>query len=131
MAMKYIGPERRKFPRLGIPQLVLYRLETNDPFVMFKTISRNISGQGLMFETDKPLFMGSRLPLEIYQPSVKYKDLIFLVACLAKVIWINRKEGANGLAGDNKYQIGVEFVKMEEEDKDRIIEHVERIVKGR
>ena len=130
MVRKYVGPERMKFPRLGIPLFVLYRLETNDPFVMFKAFSRNINGQGLMFETGKPLSIGSRMLLEIYQPSVKYKDLIFLVACLAKVIWINRKEDVNEMVGDNKYQIGLEFVKMEKEDKDRIIEYVERIVKG-
>ena len=128
--MKYIESERRKFPRLGIPLFILYRLETNDPFAMFKAISRNIGGQGLMFETEKPLPVGNTLLLEIYQPAVKYKDLIFLVACQAKVIWINRKENANAMAGDNKYQIGVEFVKMEKEDKNKIIEYVERIVKG-
>ncbi len=130
MMMKYIGPERREFSRLGIPLLVLYRLETNDPFVMFKTISQNISGQGLMFETEKSLSIGSRLLLEIYQPSVKCKDLIFLVTCLAKVIRTNRKKDVNAMAGDNKYQIGVEFVKMEKEDKNKIIAYVERIVKG-
>ena len=130
MVMKYARPERRKFPRLGIPLLILYRLETNDPFAIFKAISRNMGGQGLMFETEKPLPIGSRLCLDIYQPSVKYKDLIFLLSAQAKVIWVKKKEDASRMIGTNKYQIGIEFVKIEKENKDRIIEYVKRIEKG-
>lgn len=128
--MKYARPERRKFPRLRIPLLILYRLETDDPFAMFKAISRNMGGQGLMFEIEKPLPIGSRLCLDIYQPSVKYKDLIFLLSAQAKVIWVKKKEDASRMIGANKYQIGMEFVKIEKEDKDRIIEYVKRIEKG-
>lgn len=128
--MKYASPERRKFPRLEIPLLVLYRLETNDPFVIFKTISRNMAGQGLMFETEETLPIGTRLYLEIYQPSVKYKDLLFILSALAKVIWVNKKEGVNKEeAGIDKYQIGIEFTDIGKEDRDRIIEYAERIKK--
>lgn len=128
--MKYTGSERRRFPRLEIPLLVLYRPETDDPFVMFKAICRNISGQGLMFEREKPLPIGSRLCLEIYQPSIRYKDLIFLVACQAKVIWVGEKKGLAMKTGTNKYQIGIEFTKIEEKDRDRIIGYIEKTRKG-
>lgn len=124
MYKKYIGPERRKFPRLKIPLFIFYRLETGDSFAMLKAISRNIGGQGLMFEIEKSIPVGSMLYLEIYQPSVKYKDLIFLVSVRARVIWVNKE------AEDKRYQIGVEFVEIEKEDKNRIIEYVERINKG-
>lgn len=124
MVKKYIGIERRKFPRLEIPLFIFYRLETGDSFVMLKAISRNISGQGLMFEIEKPLPIGSMLYLEIYQPSVRYKDLIFLVYVRARAIWVDEE------VKDNKYQIGVEFVEVEKEDKAKIMEYVERIKKG-
>ncbi len=130
MEKKYTGPERRRFPRLEIPLLIFYQLETEDIFVQHKAISRNMGGQGLMFETVKPIPVGSILELEIYQPSVRYKDLFFLVSTQAKVIWMNKKEDVSVKAGDNKYQIGVKFVEIEKEDKNRIIEYAERMKKG-
>lgn len=130
MGKKYAGSERRQFPRIKIPLFIFYRLETDKPFVMFRAISQNIGGQGLMFETEKHIPMGSKLYLEIYQPSIKYKDLIFLIATKTKAIWVNKKEDVSTEEGENKYQIGAEFVEIDKEDRDRVIEYVERMHKG-
>ncbi|MBI4684547.1 MAG: PilZ domain-containing protein [Nitrospirae bacterium] len=136
MDKKYLGTERRKFPRLKIFSPIFYRLKTGDSFRPLRAICQSIGGGGLMFETEKPLPIESRLYLEIYQPSAKYKDLIFSLSTQAKVIWVSpvRKLGLALLKslsnGVNKYQIGVKFTEIEKEDKDRIIEYVERIKRG-
>lgn len=130
MDKKYTGPERRRFPRIKIPLFVFYKLETDEPYASFKAISQNIGGQGLMFETEKPIPLGSKLYLEMYQPSLKYKDLMFLIAAKTKVVWVDKKEDVNKEEGVNKYQIGVEFVEIEKEDRNRVIEYVERMHKG-
>lgn len=130
MDKKYTGPERRRFPRIKIPLFVFYKLETDEPYVSFKAISQNIGGQGLMFETEKSIPLGSKLYLEMYQPSLKYKDLMFLIAAKTKVVWVDKKEDVNKEEGVNKYQIGVEFVEIEKEDRNRVIEYVERMHKG-
>jgi len=121
--------EKRKFPRLKDNIFVFCR---SGPTFSdeFKAITCDMSGGGLMFETERDITPESKLELEIYQPSVKYKDLIFLLSAQAKVIWVKKKEDASRMIGTNKYQIGMEFVKIEKEDKDRIIEYVKRIEKG-
>ena len=130
MDKKYVGPERRRFLRIKIPLFIFYRLETDKPFVAFKAIAENIGGQGLMFETEKPIPLRSKLYLEIYQPSVRYKDLLFLIATKTKVIWVNKKKDVSTEDGENKYQIGVKFIKIDREDRNKVIEYVERMFKG-
>lgn len=131
MDKKYTGSERRQFPRIKIPLFIFYRLETDKPFAIFKAITQDIGGQGLMFETEKPVPIGSNLYLEIYQPSVRYKDLIFVLSALAKVIWLNKKEDISEKEkGVNEYQIGIEFIDIQEEGKGKIIEYIERAKKG-
>lgn len=130
MDKKHVGIEKRGFPRIEISLFIFYRLKNEDAFIMHKAISQNISGGGLMFEANKTVPAGSILHLEIYQPSVKYKDLFFLLSVQAKVIWANKKEGIGKSEGTDKYQIGVEFVEIEKEDRNKIIEYAERVKQG-
>lgn len=123
MDKRCVGQERRRFQRLEVPLFILYRLETDDAMTMFKAIIRNIGGGGLMFEAEREVSKGDALYLEIYQPSIKYNDLIFLIYGRAKVIWVDRDAEAN------KYQIGAEFVTIEKDSRDKIVEYVERIEK--
>lgn len=77
-----------------------------------------------MFETERDIPAGSELELEIYQPSNSGKKIIFSVYAVAKIVWAKEIEKDSFKDGENKYQIGVEFSEIKEEDKQRIVNFV-------
>ena len=79
-----------------------------------------------MFEKENSFHAGTVLYLEIYLQSNPTEDTIYSTPNKAKVIWVNRKENASKELGSNKYQIGLEFIEMKTEDRERIIEYAER-----
>ena len=115
--------ERRKFPRLKDNIFILGVLKANHA-AEFKAFTRDISGGGLMFETDSNIPAGSELELEIYQPSNSGKRIIFSVHVIAKVAWTKGIEKDAFEEGENRYQVGVEFSEIKEEDRQRIVNFV-------
>lgn len=112
--------ERRKYPRLKDNIFISYRLKSK----IFKAISQDISGGGLMFEADRKIPLGADLELEIYQPANSFKTLIFVIPVLVKVTW--RKKIKYGFLemGENEYKVGVSFSRMSEDNRKRIIKYV-------
>ena len=78
-----------------------------------------------MFETEREVLSEDELKLEIYQPITSSKNVIFSIAVWTKVIWARKIEKDNLEEGENKYRVGIEFTKIEEEDKQRIANYVE------
>ena len=115
--------ERRKFQRLEDNIFILGALKANHA-AEFKAFTRDISGGGLMFETDSNIPAGSELELEIYQPSDSGKRIIFSVHIIAKVAWTRAIEKDAFEEGENRYQVGVEFSEIKEEDRQRIANFV-------
>ncbi|OGW30404.1 MAG: hypothetical protein A2X54_01120 [Nitrospirae bacterium GWF2_44_13] len=115
--------EKRKFPRLTDNIFILGALKANHADE-FKAFTRDISGGGLMFETDRDIPAGSELELEIYQPSNSGKRIIFSVHVIAKVAWTRAIEKDAFEEGENRYQVGVEFSEIKEEDRQRIVNFV-------
>ncbi len=115
--------ERRKFPRVEDNIFILGSLKANHA-AGFKAFTRDISGGGLMFETDRNIPAGSELELEIYQPSNSGKRIIFSVHVIAKVAWIKGIAKDAFEEGENRYQVGVEFSEIKEEDRQRIVNFV-------
>jgi len=126
MAIEYAGQERRKFERLENPFFIFYRLKGDHSFGASKAIGENISGGGLMFEMENSVHAGTVLYLEIYLQSNPTEDTIYSTPTKTKVVWVNRKENVSKELGSNKYQIGLEFKEIRTEDRERIIEYVER-----
>lgn len=129
MADEYAGPERRKYQRLESPLFIFSRLEGDNSFKLSKALSKNVSGGGLMFETEDAVHVGSILYLEVYLQSGPNEDMIYSIYAQAKVVWVNRKENVSMDLKSIKYQIGLEFIEIKTEDRERIIEYVERIRK--
>ena len=77
-----------------------------------------------MFDTDRDIPAGSELELEIYQPSDSGKNIIFSVHVIAKVTWTKDIEKDAFEEGENRYQVGVEFSEIKEEDRQRIVNFV-------
>jgi len=115
--------EKRKFPRLKENIFILYSspLSSSDEF---KAITCDISAGGIMFETERNIFKDSELKLEIYQPANRYKNIIFSISVLAKVIWMKEIERDNFEQGENIYRIGIEFLELKEEDRQRVAKFI-------
>ena len=130
MDIEYVGPERRKSQRIESRFFVLHRLEAGETFGISKAIGQNMNVAGLMFEMENDVLAGDILYLEIYIPSDVYGFTIFSIPVQAKVVWVNRKENESKEPGGNKYQIGVEFIEIENEDRSKIIDYVEKARRG-
>jgi len=117
------GKEKREFSRIKENIFILAAFK-KDQENQFKVFTRDISGGGLMFETDLDIPAGSELELEIYQPSDKDKEVFFSIHTVARVAWIKGIEKDSFEEGENRHQVGVEFSEIKEEDRQRIINFV-------
>jgi len=119
-----LGLEKRKFPRLKENMFILCSLPLSSSDE-FKAITCDIGGGGLMFETERNISRESKLELELYQPIICSKNIIFSIPVLAKVVWKKEIEKDNFEQGENRYRIGIEFLEIKEEDRKRITKYVE------
>lgn len=107
--------ERRKVPRLNI--LVTYVLIGEDQ-KREASITKNISADGLCIISDRELKNDSFVSLEIdlfdEQPALKIKG---------KIIWNN--EIGFGIESEKKdYEVGIEFIEIDDSSRRRISEYV-------
>ena len=120
---KLAHSERRRHVRLPIKEAisvcfkVVTRAEGEKAIVSHQVKTKNVSGGGMFLEIPllKPkllegLLQGTHeLTLEIDIPIVSHP-----VKALAKVVWV---EGRNSL----RYGVGVSFLSINEEDRDKLI----------
>lgn len=116
--------ERRIFPRFK-DNIFIFGNLSSDPIERFKAFTKDVSGGGLMFETEREIPKARGLKLEIYQPLDRDKRMIFSIPVMAKVIWIKNIEKENFERGENKYRIGIEFSEIKEEDRKMIAKYAE------
>ncbi len=116
--------EKRRFPRFKDDIFIFGNLRSG-PTEELKTFAKDISGGGLMFETEREIPRQSELKLEIYQPLHRGKRMIFSLPVMAKVIWTRKIEKDNFEVGENKYRTGIEFSELKEEDRKMIVKYVE------
>lgn len=119
--------EGRKFIRFK-DSIFIFCDSGSDPSAEFKTITQNISGGGAMLETERQIRPGRELKLEIYQPAGRRKKVIFSIPVLAKVVWNRKIERTSFEEGENKYRMGLKFLDIKDEDRQRIVKYVEESV---
>jgi len=127
--------ERRTFPRIEDNIFIFINLSPSSNNLnitstrRFKSFTKNISAGGLMFDTEESIVEeGKGLEMEIYQPLKPDKTLVYSMSVLANVIWIKKIEKEHFKNGENKYQVGVEFLEIREQDRQRIIKYVNRCI---
>ena len=107
--------ERRRFVRLDMTTRVKWKNIT-DPNVRMSLITdplQDISAGGLRLMAYQPLELGDELDLEIALPANN------LITARGKVVWI--KEFTQASEAQSKiYQAGVEFIEIEDKDKELI-----------
>ena len=135
---KALNSERRQFPRIEDNFFIFVALSSSSTNLEkntsggFKTFTKNISAGGLMFETEESTIeWDNELELEIYQPVNPDKTMIFSIPVLAKVIWIQKIEKEHFENGENKYLIGVKFLHIKEQDRQKIVKYADEIQRSK
>lgn len=117
---KLFGPERRKSIRIGTYHLLRYiNYGTKGISHPILSVSRNISGGGLMFVTKERLSMGDKIELELNFPPFGEP-----IKAIAQVVYIKKKEHSD------KWQIGVRFIELGNLFLDRILDYANYINKA-
>ena len=116
------GLNRRKFPRANYPCLVVIQKDIQEENIIL-THTENVGKGGICVILKQSIEMFSSVTLEL--------DLLDLgnhIKCEGKVVWnVQRKDDE-----EKKplfYDIGIEFQNIEKDEKMRLEEVVERLVK--
>jgi len=120
------GLNRRKFPRVNYPCLVVIRNnnENDDKNNVILTHTDNVGIGGVCVVLKQNVKMFSEVELEL--------DLLDLgehICCNGKVVW-NVQRQSEAPEKPLFFDIGIEFINIVEEDQKRLERIVERLVKN-
>lgn len=116
----YTGSERRGSPRLNDNIFIFSHL---DSIEKFDALTKNINADGLMFEFNRDILPDMKLKMEIYQPTCSCKSRVCSISVLARVAWTRKIEKNCFEEGENQRMVGVEFLEIKEEDRQRIMKY--------
>lgn len=102
--------ERRKFTRYTMPLQMSYVMEEED--TICKGVTKNISSLGIRFECEKELKEGATLELKLEIPKAPNP-----VHAQGKLVWVRKLT----LEDTSLYDIGMEFLKIEEDNKNTFL----------
>ena len=110
--------EKRRYQRLDKTVVAWYKpLEKKSEHGFDETLGRltkNIAGGGVLFETDELVPLKTELDLEIKLPSVPR-----IIKARGRVVRIEE-------IGDNRYDLGVYFLNIEDDDRDAILQFISK-----
>ncbi|MBU1121262.1 MAG: PilZ domain-containing protein [Candidatus Omnitrophica bacterium] len=113
--------ETRKFVRIDWPVLVQYKT-LEEPFTKDEIIGKNVSEGGVSFIVYERLLKGTKLDMQIQTP---FDSLP--IFSKAKVSWIRNV----GEEHEKKFEIGVEFTKVDPKDTTRLKKYIDNEIKQR
>jgi len=122
MAKDYRGLEQRKYQRAK--KVIFILCEPSGTEEPIECIAKNIGAGGLMFEADTPFSIGAKLDIEIYQPTTYDKRKFVSIFASASVVWVKEIEVAKKYKGSNRYRLGVQFTRLDQEDRIKIDTYV-------
>ena len=119
--MAWEGLNRRKFPRANYPCLIkiLHDGKLQDS-ILTHTENISIGGAAVIVKKSMELFM-------VVQVEIDLMDGADLIACQARVVWAVRRKAIE----EHKpsfYDIGLEFVDISDEHRERVLRTVEHLV---
>lgn len=117
--MNMIGrKDRRKYTRLDAYFLAKYRLVSDPNKESVLASVKDIGGGGICMRVEGDIPVSS-----IIQIYINFPQVLQSVPTLAKVVW-SRKMGRS-----NRFEIGAQFMEIEEVLQKDIIQHVDNIAK--
>ncbi len=111
--------ERREFIRLQAYHCVKYRelsATAKEPTPFMPATARAIGGGGVCLRTEEPLPASALIELKINFPHITTS-----IYAMAKVVWIKQRDKMR------RYEIGVQFMEIEELMRKVIDEQVKRV----
>ncbi len=116
------GINRRKFPRASYKCLITIKKRLTAKTISTNTENIGAGGICVIIKEDLGLFQGVDLDLflEDNRPPIK---------CGGTVVWVVKKSEPKH-KGSYIYDTGIEFIDIRPEDRDRISETVEEIIKA-
>ena len=116
------GINRRKFPRANYKCLITIKRRLTAKTIATQTENIGAGGICVIIKEDLGLFQGVdlELHLEDNRPPVK---------CGGTIVWVVKKS-ETGKKGAYLYDTGIEFIDLRPEDRERVSEVVEEILKS-
>ncbi len=122
MTNKWEGLNRRKFPRINYPCLVVINHKDGEKDDVILTHTENVGRGGICVILKQNVKMFSLVNLEL-----DLLDMEDHIRCQGKIVWnVRRKNDA-----DSKplfYDLGIEFQDLKEADEKRLIKILDHIV---
>jgi c-di-GMP-binding flagellar brake protein YcgR len=116
------GINRRKFPRASYKCLITIRRRLTAKTISTHTENIGAGGICVIIKEDLGLFQGVDLELFLEDSSPPIK-------CGGTVVWVVKKSEPKR-KGSYVYDTGIEFIDVRPEDRDRISEAVEEILRN-
>ncbi len=111
--------ERRKFPRANYPcRIILFSGEEREVLSLH---TENISAGGIRIILDKKMDINSSVDIEMF---LEVKP----IKCKGRVVWMTDIRPVKG-EKSFIFDVGIEFTEITEEDKDKIQQLVEMLIK--
>ena len=120
---RWDGLNRRKFPRVNYPCLVVMRNDNKDQDVLL-THTENVGIGGVCVILKKNVKMFTTVDLEL-----DLLDLGAHIKCSGKVVW-NVQRKMDEKKKPLYYDVGIEFNSLPEKDRERLDAIVKRLVKN-
>lgn len=111
--------EKRRFLRLTTPLELSYILSGDDR--VYKAVTKDLSALGLRFVSQKELQPETTVDITLYIPNLKNP-----IHVTGKVVWQRRQS----LEDNAPYDIGVEFVQIEEDNKNTFLKYLCDLIYG-
>ena len=110
--------ERRQFPRIKVELIVRYKI-LSIPEQEFDAKTKDIGGGGVCLITREQIEPGTILLVDIKFPRSNRPIL-----ATGRVIWHRESSLGPSPAGHVRFDNGIEFLKISDSDRQRIIDHV-------
>jgi len=117
---KYVGPERRRFPRLSASFVEYFPI--GEIVSKKKSFTENISPVGICFLVDEKIELDTTLSLKIYLPGSKEA-----IEAQGKVVW-TRESAFLSVKKRKHYDLGVEIVEIDSNDRQRIWQYIVKYI---
>ena len=119
--MIWEGIDKRKFPRAQYETRILITNKGEDE--VFETTTENVGAGGICVVLGKEFDLFKATQIEMHIPE---KNRV--IKCSGTIVWVIRKRLSMD-PPDFKYDIGIEFIDIKEDDKEFIVDLVEEIIK--
>ncbi|MFA6216382.1 MAG: PilZ domain-containing protein [Candidatus Omnitrophota bacterium] len=117
----YSGKDRRCYARVK-DYIFIFCYPADRRSILIEATTRNLSAEGLCFDTDVFVHKDRELFLEMYVPVDYYKRVLESMSIKARVVW---QELLVFPQGSNKWRVGLDFIAINKEDQEKIAKYVE------